>query len=91
MTPMMPGSDHVDRQLDLNLDELNGVGERFLEGFTGFLNQKKREAVIALLTEELPHLKDDEHFINNVLQQLGDNVVEEKRFVFLAINPKYKK
>lgn len=71
---------------ELNLDDTTGVGERFKQGFQQFIQSKKHQAVVNLLKDELPHLADDPKFIEKVMNRLGDDAVEEKRFVFLVLN-----
>ncbi len=75
----------------LNLDDPTGVGERFLESFTKFIEAKKHEKVIETLEEDFPHLAQDNAFVQKVMERLGDDIIEEKRFVFLVLNPQLRK
>lgn len=75
----------------LGKEETPDVGSRFMDGFNQLLEAKKHEAVLDLLREEFPHLADDANFVKRVVQHLGNDFIEEKRFVFLALNPKFKK
>ncbi len=73
----------------MQIPDSTAIGERFLEGFTTFLEEKKREAVVEVLQADLPKLAEDEAFIQKVMLRLGKHPVDEKRFVFLSINPKF--
>jgi chorismate mutase len=94
MTKITPITDrhYIDCYPSIDFEDIDGVSERFMEGFSEFLQQKKEEAVLEVVREEFPQLVDDEEFIQQVITTLGnDNIVEEKRFVFLALNPNLKR
>jgi hypothetical protein len=73
------------------IEDAEGIQKRFQESFNQFLDQKKFEAVQAVLKEELPLLAEDDNFVKKTIERLGNDIVKEKRFVFLSLNPKFKK
>jgi hypothetical protein len=83
-----PNGDSV---MEFEIEDSTGIGERFLESFGQFIQEKKTAAVTELLKEEFPHLAGDNNFVEKVAAKLGDDIMEEKRFVFLVLNPKLKK
>lgn len=93
MTTIEPKhSDHGDGFcMNISLDDPTGIGERFSQSFSRFLQDKKREAVIEVLQEDLPHLAGSDDFVDRVMNKLNDDIVDEKRFVFLVLNPKLRK
>ncbi len=84
-------SSHSGQAVYFDITDETGIGTRFLEGFSQFLEEEKEKAVVTLLREEFPHLSDDENFIKQVVENLDEEIIEEKRFVFLSINPLYRK
>jgi hypothetical protein len=77
--------------ITVDVNDADGIGARFLEGFNHFIHSKKEEAVLDLLNEEFPHLADDENFVQQVVNKLDPTCVAEKRFVFLVLNPNLRK
>ncbi len=73
-----------------NLEDTAGIGERFAAGFADYMENRKRNAIVELLTEEFPYMADDENFVEKVASRLSDDeLFADKRFVFLVMNPKY--
>lgn len=76
---------------DALIEDSTGIGDRFLTGFQQFLADKKRQAILDVLKEDMPSLAENEDLIRRISQKLADDqVLKEKRFVFLVCNPKYK-
>lgn len=73
----------------LDTAEARETAERFMAGFEAALESKKRDAILSILNDELPGLAADETFIAKAMQALTDEALfEEKRFIFIAKNPK---
>lgn len=70
--------------------ESQEIRARFEQGFAELMIGLKSAAVSEVLGEEFPQLTDDENFVKQVIEQLDASSFEEKRFVFLSINPKFK-
>jgi len=81
----------TDDMVDWDMPDTEGVKARFAQGFSAYVSEKKRQAVQAVMAEDFPHLVENEGFVENVLTTLGNNLEDERRFVFLVVNPKYRR
>lgn len=90
MAQTTSGSGSSRRSIVDNMHDDDGIGDRFLDGFSQFVARKKQQAVLEVLTDEFPHLAQNANMVNQVLARLGDDAFTEKRFVFLVMNPQYK-
>jgi len=81
----------TDDLVDWEMPDTQGVKDRFVTGFLAYVAEKKRQAVETVMAEDFPHLAKNETFIENVLHTLGNNLEDERRFVFLVVNPKYRR
>ncbi len=85
MTHLIPDSQ---AEGGLDLEDHDGLGERFWESFSAFVEDKKRQAVLDVLKEEFPKLAQNPQFVENVAARLSDSAIDELPYVFLVTNPK---
>lgn len=71
------------------LPEYEGTRHRFEEGFHRFVTLKKEEAVRLVLREEVPSesLVKNPDFIDAIVNNVEDEAIVEKRYIFLSLNP----
>lgn len=90
--PSITDLDSIDCYPSIGDEDILDIGERFIQGFSSLLERKKEQALVEVLREEFPQLADDPVFIRRVLDRLGnEDIIEEKRFVFLSLNPNLKR
>lgn len=82
---------HPEGEMTLELQDIDGIGERFAESFAAFLQEKKTAVVLDVLKDEFPGLAENENFVKQVVEKLDDSTIKEKRFVFLVFNPKHRR
>ncbi len=73
----------------LAMPDYEAVSRRFLQGFQPFVTAKKYQAVRAVLREDVRHeaLVKNPDFIDAIVQQMDDEAVLEKRYIFLSVKP----
>ena len=79
----------MDTEVDLEkLPDFEGIKNRFLNGFTGFVTDKKHQAIVKALQEELgpAYPTDDKSLIASVSRRLQDSALIEKPFLYLAVD-----
>lgn len=80
----------TDDIVDWDMPDAEGVKERFAKGFSVYVDDKKRSAIESVVAEEFPQFAQNEDFIQKVMATLGNNLEDERRFVFLVLNPQYR-
>lgn len=80
----------VKTTIDINtIEDAEGIQERFVQGFSALLRDKKAEAVIQTLAEDLQDQKfsRNEDFVQRVIDNLDDAALAEKPYLFLSVSP----
>ena len=72
------------------------VAERFARSFDAWSEMRRHKAVEAVIAEDIAHsmLSENADFIETAVKRLADKTdepVAEKNFIFLAVNPEFKK
>jgi hypothetical protein len=74
----------------LSMPDYEGVSRRFLQGFESFVIAKKYQAARDILREDVRHetLVKNPDFIGAIVKQMDDEALQEKRYIFISLNPK---